>query len=117
MIVRFLIELARFAQSRSVNGRVKPLRRKLPAADDQLPGPLDRFTFEVVTEAPVAEHLEKRVVIGVEPDILEVVVFAAGPNAFLRVSNPWRIPRGLSFAQKNRDELIHPRIREKQIRR
>ena len=33
MIVRFLVELARFAGAGFVNSRVKPLRRKLPAFD------------------------------------------------------------------------------------
>ena len=33
MIVRFLVELARFARTGFVNGRVKPLCRKFPALD------------------------------------------------------------------------------------
>ena len=37
--------------------------------DDQFPRPVDRFLFEVIAEAPVAEHLEKGVVIGVEADV------------------------------------------------
>ena len=117
MIVGFLVELARFACSRPINGRVKPLRRKFPASDYQLPRPFDRFAFKVIAKAPIAEHLEKSVVIRVEPDVLEVVVFTSRANAFLRVGDPRRVPRRLSFAQKDRDELIHPRVREKQIRR
>ena len=117
MIVRFLVELARLARPRLVNRRVKPLRRKFPALDHQLPRPLDRFLLEVIAEAPVAEHLEERVVIRVEPDIIEIVMFAAGANAFLRVGDARRIPRRLLLPEKNRDELVHPGVREKQIRR
>ncbi len=117
MIVRFLIELARLARTRFVNGRVKSLRRKFPTIDHQFPRPLDRFLLEIIAEAPVAEHLEKRVVIGVEADVLEVVMLAAGANAFLRVGHARRIPRGLLLPQKNRHELIHACVREKQIRR
>ncbi len=51
----------------------------------EFPGPLDGFLLEVIAEGPVPEHLEERVVIGVEPDVIEVVVLAAGADAFLRV--------------------------------
>lgn len=37
------------------------------------PGIVDGFAFEVVAEAPVAQHLEHGVVIGVVPYFLEVV--------------------------------------------
>src|SRR2546429_4580829 len=111
-----MIELARLARSRFVNGRVKPLRWKFPALDDKFPRPLDRFLFEIVAKAPVAEHLEKGVMIGVEPDIFEVVVFAASANAFLRVRDARRIPRRLLLAEKNGHELVHARVGEKQIR-
>ena len=100
MIVRFLIELARIARPGLVNRRVKPLRRKFPAFDHQFPGPFDRFLLEVIAEAPVAEHFEKRVVIGVEPDVFEVVMLAAGANAFLRVDDARRIPWRLSAARE-----------------
>jgi hypothetical protein len=45
----------------------------------------DGFLLEVVAEGPVAEHLEERVVIGVEADVVEVVVLAAGADALLGV--------------------------------
>ena len=41
--------------------------------------------LEVIAEAPVAEHLEERVVVGVFAHIVEVVVFAAGADALLGV--------------------------------
>ena len=87
MIVRFLVEPAGLVRPRLVNRCVKTLRRKLPALDRQLPGPLNRLLLEIIAKAPVAEHLEERVVISVQSDIFQVVVFSAGPNALLRVSN------------------------------
>src|SRR4030095_9890676 len=85
MIVRFLIEFAWIAWARFVNGRVEPLRGKFPAIHHQLPRPFDRFLFEIIAEAPVAEHFEESVVISIEPDVFEVVVLAASTNAFLRI--------------------------------
>src|SRR6267154_2131518 len=51
---------------------------------DQLPGVGDGFYLEVVAEGKIAEHLEEGVVALGEADIFQVVVFAAGADAFLR---------------------------------
>ncbi len=117
MIVRFLVELARLARPRFVNRRVKTLRRKFPALDHQFPRPVDRFLLEVIAEAPVAEHLEERVVIRIESDVIQIVMLPAGPDALLGVDDAGRIPRRLLLAEKNGDELVHAGIREKQVRR
>ncbi len=117
MIVRFLVELARFVRSRLVHSRVKPLRWKSPTFYDEFPRPLDRFLLKIIAETPVAEHLEKCVVVGVEADVFEIVVFAAGANALLGVGHARRIPRRLLLAQKNRDELVHAGVGEKKIGR
>ena len=94
------------------------MRRKFPALDDQFPRPVDRFLLEVIAEAPVPEHLEKRVVIGIEPDVIEVVVLAAGADAFLRVGDARRIPwRAFVCAEKDRHELVHAGVGEEQVRR
>src|SRR2546425_1023295 len=61
VIVRFLIELARFARSWVVNCRIKALRREFPAFHDKFPRPFDRLFFEVIAEAPITEHLEEGV--------------------------------------------------------
>ena len=62
--------------------------------------------------------------VSVEPDILQVVVFASRPNAFLRIGGSCRQLRigprplvdiGGLFAQKDGNELIHARIGEKEI--
>ena len=117
MIVRFLVELARFAGAGFVDSRVKALRREFPAIDHEFPCPLDGFSFKVIAEAPITQHFEKRVVISIQPDVFEIVMFTAGANAFLCIGNPRRIPRRLLLAEEDRDELIHPGVREKQIRR
>ena len=51
---------------------------------DQLPGQLDRALLEVVAEREVAEHLEEGEMARGVADIVEVVVLAAGADAFLR---------------------------------
>ena len=117
MVVRFLIELTGFVRPGFVNGRVKSLRRKFPAVHDQFPRPFDRFLFEIIAETPVAEHLEEGVVIGVEADVFEIVVLAAGANAFLGVGHPRRIPGRFLLPEKNRDELVHAGVGEKQVGR
>src|SRR5437870_2834796 len=61
---------------------------QLPHVGEQFPRPRDRFLFEIIAERPVAEHLEESVVVGVLADVVEVVVLAARPDAFLGVSRP-----------------------------
>ena len=74
----------------------------------ELPGPVDGLRLEIVAEAPVAEHLEHRVVVGIVSDFLEVVVLAADPQAFLRVGRPLELRRGI--AQEDVLELVHAGI-------
>src|SRR6266536_5407934 len=105
MIVCFLIELTRFACTGFVNRCVEPLWRKFPPFDEYFPCPLDRFLLEIIAETPVAEHLEKRVVIRVEPNVFEVIVFSAGANAFLCVNHARWFPRRFLLPEKNRHEL------------
>jgi hypothetical protein len=107
-----------------------PWRRAVPSGTatprDQLPGPLDRFLLEIIAKRPVPQHLEERVVIGVEPHVLEVVVLPARPDALLRVRRPRVQPRlrpappvhiRVPLPQKDRHKLVHPRVREQQVRR
>ena len=53
-------------------------------AGQQLPGMRDRLVLEIVAEAEIAQHLEERVVPRRIAHIVQVVVLAAGANAFLR---------------------------------
>ena len=125
-IPSLLVERARIAVGRRIDCGVNSRRRKMPAVHQQLPRPVDGFFFEIITEAPVAEHLEKSVVVRVEPHVLEVVVFAAGTDALLRVGGS-RVSRGdrsgptgnvgFGLTKKDRHELVHPRVGEKQVGR
>ncbi len=78
----------------------------------KLPGPVDGFGFEIVVEGPVAQHLEKGVVICVQADFFEVVVFTADPDALLAVSGAGVV--GLCHAEKDVLELVHAGIDEQQ---
>jgi len=77
---------------------------------------IDYFKKEAI-EGPVAEHLEKGVVVGVETDVLEVVVLAAGANALLGVGGPPGRVGALHLAQEDGHELVHAGIGEQQIGR
>ena len=53
-------------------------------AGDQRPGPFDGVGFEIIAKREVAEHLEEGVMARRIADIVEVIVLAAGADAFLR---------------------------------
>ena len=64
--------------------------------------------------------------VGVEADVIEVVVLAAGADALLRIGGAGVAAGdcarpfahiGAAFAEEDGDELVHPRIGEKQVRR
>jgi hypothetical protein len=55
--------------------------------------------------------------IGVVADVLEVVVLAAGADAFLGVGRARRVVRGFFHAEEIRYKRIHPGIGEQQARR
>ena len=93
---------------------------------DEFPAPVDGLFFEVVAEGPVAEHLEKRVMVSVEADVIEVVVLAAGADALLRIggagvaagdcARPFA-DIGAALAEEDGDELVHARVGEEEVRR
>ena len=99
-------QIARFGIGRrSCRRRRSTWRKAGPSGnpqtlDEKFPGPIDRFLLEIIAETPVAEHLEKGVVIGVEADVFEVVVFAAGADAFLRVGGARRACTGRSLCPR-----------------
>ena len=76
------------------------------------PGPADGFAFEVITEGPVPEHLEEGVVVVVAADVFQIVVFAAGADAFLRVHRA--AVRTAAFLQKHVLKLVHAGVCEEQ---
>ena len=73
--------------------------------------------FEVVAEGPVAQHLEERVVVGVQAHVVEVVVLAARADALLRVRRARRQVGGLLGAEEVGYELVHTRVGEEQVGR
>jgi hypothetical protein len=70
-----------------VGANAEPLLARHP-----LPRVLDRLLLEVVAEREVAQHLEKGVVAGRVPHLLEVVVLAPGADAFLAGDGPAVVP-------------------------
>ena len=70
----------------------------------------DRVGLEVVAEREVAEHLEERLVSGVATDDLDVV----GAHHLLNGHGPRIL--GIGLPEEDRDELVHPRVREQQPR-
>ncbi len=88
--------------------------RQLVDLGQQLPGPLERLAFEVVTKAPVAEHLEEGVVACGVADVFQVVVLAAGAQAGLHRCRAH--VRALVGAEEHILELHHARVGEHQGR-
>ena len=99
---------------RRVHGGVQAFRRKSPPLHDQLPGPADSFLLEIIPEGPVPQHFKKRVVVGVIPHILQVIVLAACADALLGIRSAGGRPRGSPYAQEIRDKLIHAGICKQQ---
>ena len=116
-VVGFLVEIPGIPLFRRVNRGVEAMRGQPPAPDDEFPSPRDRLFLEIVSERPVSQHFEHRVVVGVVADILKVVVFPARADAFLGVRGARRIVRGFLDAEEIGHEGVHPRVREKQARR
>ncbi len=85
----------------------KPFRRS-----DQFPGVRDRFFLEIVAEGKVAEHFEKRVMTIGEADVFEVVVLAAGADAFLARNGAAVV--ALLESEEDIFELVHPGVGEEQ---
>ena len=80
-----VVEFGGVAGLGGVNGGEEALGGDAPDLGQEVPTPGERLLLEVIAEGPVAQHLEKGVVVGVVADVLEVVVFAAGADAFLGV--------------------------------
>src|SRR6476659_11043235 len=99
---------------------------ELPNLGNEFPCPINGFLFEVIAEAPIAKHLEKRVVVRIEADIVEIVMLAAGADTFLSISCASRkagdgagpfIDIGAALSEKDRHELIHAGVSEEEVRR
>ena len=110
----------------AIDSGVEAVAGEFPDLGDQFPGPINGLFLEIIAKAPVAQHLEKGVVIGVQADVFEVVVLAAGTDALLGVrgaggrardgAGPF-IDVGRALVEEYRDELIHAGVGEKQAGR
>ena len=81
---------------------------------DEFPGEVNRFFFEVIAEREVSEHFEKSVVTRGEADVFQIVVLAAGADAFLRSRGAG--VGALVFAEKNVFELNHSGVSKEEGR-
>ena len=70
-----------------VDSRVDAVGREIPDIDDEFPSPIDSIFFEIITKGPIPQHFKKGMVIGIEPDVIEVVVFPPGTDAFLSIGS------------------------------
>ena len=67
-----------------IDGRGQPVGAEPPLLRQQVPRELDRAILEIIAEREIPEHFEEGVVARGVADIVEVVVLAAGADAFLR---------------------------------
>ena len=88
------------------------VRRQAHHLGNEIPGVEDGLFLEVIAEGEVAQHLEERVVPGGVADIVEIVVLAAGANAFLHTGGPGVV--ALFRPGEEILELHHARVGEKQ---
>jgi hypothetical protein len=66
-----------------IDGGGQPVRVQAPLLGDEGPGMVDRLLLEIIAEGEIPEHFEERMVARRVADIVEVVVLAAGADAFL----------------------------------
>ena len=111
-LLRFGVERGAVFRGALEHGGIEEVLVDLIDLGQELPGPVDGLGLEVVAEAPVAEHLEHRVVVGVVSDFFQVVVLAAHAQALLRVGGAQ--VRGLGVAQEDVLELVHAGVGEHQ---
>src|SRR5690606_29252632 len=86
-VARFCVDRKSVFFISSENCNVQTIFWKLINFCKKFPSPGNCFLLKVVTERPVTEHLEHRVVICVDAHLFEVVMFAAYAKTFLRVGN------------------------------
>ena len=72
---------------------------------EKLPSPVDSLGLEVIAKAPVAKHLEHGVVVGVVPNLFQVVMFSADSQALLCVYGA--VECSCLVAEEDVLELVH----------
>ena len=97
-----------------IDGDEQPILGEAEFLGDQAPGKGDRLFLEIISKGEVPEHLEEGVVPGGIADVIEIVVLAAGADAFLRGGGADVIP--LFRSREHILERHHSRIGEHQRR-
>ena len=90
------------------NGHVQAAFVEFIMLGKEFPRPFDGFFFEVIAKRPVAEHFEHGVVVGIDADFLEVIVFTGNTEALLRIGDARKLHRAV--AKEDVFELVHSRI-------
>ena len=96
------------------NGHVEVIGIQLQHIYQILPGHIDGTFLEIVAEAPVSQHLEHRMVVGVVTYLFQIVMLSANSQTLLRVCGT-ECKRG-GVAQEYIFELVHSRVCEHQRR-
>ena len=104
----FIVAFETFGRIPLENRCIKTFRVDFQNIDQIFPRPIDSLLLEIITERPVSQHLEHRMMIRVQSNLFEVIVLAAHPQAFLRIGYPFIFCRDIS--QYNVFELVHSRI-------
>ena len=65
------------------DGDMQFMGRKMIPFRQQFPAPLNGFFLEVISKGEISQHFEKRMVSRGVAHVFQIVVFPAGPNAFL----------------------------------
>lgn len=66
-------------------GCIQSSRIQLAFHSEKLPRPLNGLFLAIVTEAPISQHFKECVMINILSNIVQIVVFSTGTNAFLSV--------------------------------
>jgi len=93
-----------------INSDIQPAFIQTEISGQKLPGVCDRLFFEVIAKGKVAQHLEKGVMPRRAPHILQIVVLAAGPHAFLGAGSP--VVATVLHAQETVLKLVHAGVGE-----
>ena len=96
------------------NGDIEMGGVDMKDVDKETVGPLYGLLLEIVTERPVAKHLEHGVVIGVVSHFFQVVVLAGNAQTFLAVGLTTAF--GFGISENDVLELIHSGIGEHERR-
>src|SRR5262249_34878921 len=116
-LLRFFVDAKLFARSdfRSAKNRGVELilRNREPfRRSEKFPGVGYGVLLEIIAKGKIAEHFKKSVMAFGEADVFEVVVLAAGADAFLRRSRS--VVAALFKAEENILELVHSGVGEEQ---